>query len=402
MDKFNKANALKRKKFFSASRIIILGFAAVIAVGAVLLMLPLAAADKTVTPFKDALFTAVSAACVTGLIVKDTAAHWSVFGQAVILLLIQIGGMGVVTIAVFFTRLAGRKVDIIQRTAMQEAVAAPQVGGIVKLTGFIIKTSLCIELIGAAAMAPVFIKDFGAAKGLWYAVFHSVSAFCNAGFDLMGIRQPFSSLTSYSGNVLINITVMLLIITGGIGFLTWDDIKQHGMHLKKYRMQSKAVLLITAVLLLVPTVYFYCVEFSSPAFQDMTARQKVLAALFQSVTARTAGFNTVDFNLLSESGRLLMIMLMLAGGSSGSTAGGIKITTIAVLSACAVSVFRRRQNARLYGRRIEDETVKIASSIFFMYLSLFSLSAMAIRFPTHTMMGITELFAFRNSLADFL
>lgn len=378
MNKFNKADALKRKKFFSASRIIILGFAAVIAVGAVLLMLPVSSADKTVTPFRDALFTAVSAACVTGLIVKDTAVHWSFFGQAVILLLIQIGGMGVVTIAVFFTRLSGRKVDIIQKTAMQEAVAAPQVGGIVNLTGFIIKTSLFIELIGAAVMAPVFISDFGAARGIWYSVFHSVSAFCNAGFDLMGVRQPFSSLTSYYGNALINITVMLLIIAGGIGFLTWDDIKQHGIHLKKYRMQSKAVLLITIILLIIPAVYFYCAELSSSAFNNMTASQKVLAALFQSVTARTAGFNTIDFNMLSEAGRLLLIMLMLSGGSSGSTAGGIKITTIAVLSACAVSVFKRRQNAQLYGRRIEDETIKIASSIFFMYLSLFSLSAMAI------------------------
>ena len=196
----------------------------------------------------------------------------------------------------------------------------------------------------------------------------------------MGVRAPFSSLTSYSGNPLVNIVIMLLIITGGIGFLTWDDIKTHGIHIKKYRMQSKVVLLITVFLLVIPAVYFYCAEFSSSAFHNMTAGQKVLASFFQTVTARTAGFNTIDFNMLSESGRFLMILLMLIGGCSGSTAGGMKTTTIAVLFASAVSVFKRRHNAQLHGRRIEDETVKTASSIFFMYLSLFSLSAMAISF----------------------
>lgn len=375
-----KISHIKVKKFFTASRIIIAGFAAVIILGALLLMLPFSSAEHAVTPFKDALFTAVSATCVTGLVVRDTATYWSLFGQIIILVMIQIGGMGIITIAVFFTRIMGGKIGIMQRTTMQEAVAAPQVGGIVKLTGFIIRTSMLIELVGALALSPVFIKDFGWVKGIWYSVFHSVSAFCNAGFDLMGVRLEFSSLTSYSGNLLVNIVIMLLIITGGIGFLTWDDIKNHGFHFKKYRMQSKVVLLMTVFLLAVPSVYFYLAEFSSPLFNDMTAAQKVLASFFQTVTARTAGFNTIDFNLLSETGRFLMIMLMLIGGCSGSTAGGMKTTTIAVLFASAVSVFKRRRNARLHGRRIEDETVKTASSIFFMYLSLFSLSAMAISF----------------------
>lgn len=374
----NKLNALKKKKFFSASRIIILGFAAVIAVGTALLMLPFSSADNSAASFSDALFTSVSATCVTGLIVRDTATGWSLFGQAVILAMIQIGGMGIVTIAVFLTRLSGRKIGIMQRTTMQEAVSAPQVGGIVKLTGFIIKTSVCIELIGAIALSSVFIKDFGVGKGIWYSVFHSVSAFCNAGFDLMGAREPFSSLTFYSGNVFVNIVIMLLIITGGIGFLTWDDIKSHGVHFKKYRMQSKVVLLMTVFLLFIPAVYFYFAELSSSAFHDMTAVQKILASLFQSATARTAGFNTIDFNMLSEAGRLLLIMLMLIGGCSGSTAGGMKTTTVAVLFASAAAVFRRKQHAQLHGRRIEDETVKIASAVFFMYLTLFSVSAMVI------------------------
>lgn len=375
-----KISHVKIRRFFTTSRIISLGFAGVIILGTLLLILPISSAEHIVTPFKDALFTAVSATCVTGLVVRDTATYWSFFGQIIILAMIQIGGMGIITIAVFFTRIMGRKIGIMQRTTMQEAVSAPQVGGIVKMTGFIIKTSLCIELIGALVLSPVFIKDFGWIKGIWYSVFHSVSAFCNAGFDLMGVRSPFSSLTTYSGNALVNIVIMLLIITGGIGFLTWDDIKTHGFHFKKYRMQSKVVLLMTVFLLIVPAVYFYCAEFSSSLFNDMTAGQKVLASFFQTVTARTAGFNTIDFNMLSETGRFLLILLMLIGGCSGSTAGGMKTTTIAVLFASAVSVFKRRHNARLHGRRIEDETVKTASSIFFMYLSLFLLSAMAISF----------------------
>lgn len=373
-----KISPVKIRRFFTTSRIISLGFAGVIILGTLLLMLPVSSAEHIVTPFKDALFTAVSATCVTGLVVHDTAAYWSLFGQIIILIMIQTGGMGIITIAVFFTRIMGKKIGIMQRTTMQEAVSAPQVGGIVRMTGFIIKTSFCIELIGALALSPVFIKDFGWIKGIWYSVFHSVSAFCNAGFDLMGVRSPYSSLTSYSGNAFVNIVIMLLIITGGIGFLTWDDIKSHGVHFRKYRMQSKVVLLMTAFLIIIPAICFYCAEFSSPLFNNMTAGQKVLASFFQTVTARTAGFNTVDFNMFSESGRLLMILLMLIGGCSGSTAGGMKTTTIAVLFASAVSVFKRRHNARLHGRRIEDETVKTASSIFFMYLSLFSLSAMII------------------------
>ena len=374
-----KISHVKIRRFFTTSRIISLGFAGVIILGTLLLILPISSAEHIVTPFKDALFTAVSATCVTGLVVRDTATYWSFFGQIIILAMIQIGGMGIITIAVFFTRIMGRKIGIMQRTTMQEAVSAPQVGGIVKMTGFI-KTSLCIELIGALALSPAFIKDFGWIKGIWYSVFHSVSAFCNAGFDLMGVRSPYSSLTSYVGNPLVNIVIMLLIVTGGIGFLTWDDIKTHGFHFRKYRMQSKVVLLMTVFLLIIPAVYFYCAEFSSSAFNDMTAGQKVLASFFQTVTARTAGFNTIDFNMLSESGRFLMILLMLIGGCSGSTAGGMKTTTVAVLFASAAAVFKRRHNARLHGRRIEDETVKTASAIFFMYLSLFSLSAMIISF----------------------
>ena len=260
-----------------------------------------------------------------------------------------------------------------QRSTMQEAVAAPKMSGIVRLTGFIVKTTFAIELLGAAAMAPVFCRDFGLLRGIWMALFHSISAFCNAGIDLMGIRAPYSSLTSYAENPVINVTVMLLIVIGGIGFLTWDDIRTNRLHLKKYRMQSKVILVTTAILILLPAVYFFFGEFS-----DFAIGKRILASLFQSVTPRTAGFNTVDLNAMSEPGQMLTIVLMLIGGSPGSTAGGMKTTTIAVLLASALSVFRRRDSAQFCGRSISHEIMANASTILLMYVGLCMGGAMII------------------------
>ena len=208
-------------KHITSFQIIILGFLSVIILGSILLMLPVATRDDKGAVFSDALFTATSAVCVTGLVIHDTATYWSMFGQSVILFLIQIGGMGIVTVAVSVAAFSGRKIGLMQRSTMQEAVSAHHLGGIVRLTKFILKTSVCIELIGAVLLLPVFIRDFGMMKGIWYALFHSVSAFCNAGFDLTGVKAPFSSLTSYASQPFFNFTVMALIIIGGIGFLTW-------------------------------------------------------------------------------------------------------------------------------------------------------------------------------------
>ena len=208
------------------------------------------------------------------------------------------------------------------------------------MTSFILKTTVSIELIGAAVLAPVFCREFGLVNGIWYALFHSISAFCNAGFDLIGVKAPFSSLTPYAAQPVVNCAIMALIVTGGIGFLTWEDIKVHKWHLKKYRMQSKVILTVTGILIAAPAVYFFLFEFS-----DLPLGQNVWTSLFQSVTTRTAGFNTADLTQLSETGQLLMILLMLIGGSPGSTAGGMKTTTIAVLFSSALSVFRRREHA---------------------------------------------------------
>ena len=222
-------------------------------------------------------------------------------------------------------------------------------------------------------MMPVFCRDYGA-EGIWLAVFHSVSAFCNAGFDIMGTKSGgFTSITRYSAQPVINITIMLLIIIGGIGFLVWEDVCKHKWKLKEYRTQSKVVLAMTAALIVLPAVYFFFFEFG-----DLPIGERILVSLFQSVTPRTAGFNTVDLTSISDTGSYLMIILMLIGGSPGSTAGGMKTTTIAVLFSSAFSVFRKKDNAELMKRRIDDDTVKMASSIFTMYLTLFLLGGMAI------------------------
>ncbi|MBR6801469.1 MAG: Trk family potassium uptake protein, partial [Eubacteriaceae bacterium] len=232
------ADLIHKKRGLTSFQIIILGFAGVILAGALLLMLPISTKSGIVTPFNEALFTSTSAVCVTGLVVQDTATYWSVFGQSVILVLIQIGGLGVITVAASFALLSGRKISLMQRSTMQEAIAAPKVGGIVRLTGFVLKVTFILELLGAVVMMPTFISDYGI-KGIWMSFFHSVSAFCNAGFDIMGTEgAKYSSLTSYATNPIINITVMFLIIIGGIGFLTWEDIAANKYHFKRYRMQS--------------------------------------------------------------------------------------------------------------------------------------------------------------------
>ena len=353
------------KRRLTSFQTIILGFLGVILLGALLLMLPVSSRHDGGMPFLDALFTSTSAVCVTGLVLHDTATTWSLFGQLVIMLLIQIGGMGVITVAAAFALISGRKISLMQRSTMQEAISAPKVGGIVRLTSFIIRTTLIIELLGAAAMAPVFCRDFGA-RGLWMALFHAVSAFCNAGFDLMGVRGEFSSLTSYAAEPVINVTVMLLILIGGIGFLTWDDIRSNRLHVRRYRMQSKVILCATGLLLLLPALYFYAFEFGA-----LPPKERILASLFQTVTPRTAGFNTVELTKLSDAGQSITVALMLTGGSPGSTAGGMKTTTVAVLFASAISTFQREEYPHFFRRRIDDDVVKNAATILLMYLTLF-------------------------------
>ena len=357
---------LLHKNNKSPFRVIIVGFLLVILMGSLLLMLPISTQEGIGTPFLDALFTSTSAVCVTGLVIHDTAVYWSNFGQFVIIVLIQIGGLGVVTVAGAFAILSGRKIGLMQRSTMQEAIAAPNVGGIVRLTQFILKTALAVELLGAALLFPVFYQEFGLIKGAWYALFHAISAFCNAGFDLMGIKAPFSSLTDYACQPVVSIVIALLIVVGGIGFLTWEDIRTNRLHLHKYRMQSKVILSVTGVLILLPTIYFFFFEFTAAPVGE-----RFLLSIFQAATPRPAGFNTADLTAMSETGQSVITMLMLIGGSPGSTAGGMKTTTLAVLLASAFAVFRRRESPHFFHRRLPNEAVTQAATIMMMYLILF-------------------------------
>lgn len=356
----------KLRRHMNSAQIIILGFAALILCGALLLMLPIASQSRTVTPFHETLLTATSASCVTGLVVRSTGAHWSLFGQIVILFLIQIGGLGVVTVALCFVRLSGRKISLFQRSAMQDSISAPQVGGIVRMTSLILRGTLFTEGAGMLLLLPSFCRRFGA-KGIWYALFHSISAFCNAGFDLLGTAaDPFPSVTAFRTDPLVCITLALLILIGGIGFLTWEDIATHRHRIGRYRLQSKLILTVCAVLIAFPTLFFFFFEFT-----DGTVGQRLLDAFFQTVTPRTAGFNTVDLAAMQGASRAIMVVLMLIGGASGSTAGGMKVNTVGVLFANVGAIFRRRNEVEAFGRRIDPATVRQAAVIVTMYLTLF-------------------------------
>ena len=362
-----------KKHRLTTFQVISVGFLSFILLGTLLLMLPFSSRAQGSASVGDCLFTATSAVCVTGLVVRDTASTWSPFGQAVILFLIQVGGLGVVTAAISLAFVSGKKIGLMQRSTMQEAIAAPQVGGIVRLTKFIIFATFVIEVVGTVLLLPFFSAEFGFFLGVWYALFHSVSAFCDAGFDLMGLNAPFSSLTNYSQHIGINLVLILLITVGGIGFLVWNDIKEHRFHFRQYRLQSKIVLITSAILVAVPFLWITAFEMT-----DRPAAERLLPALFQSVTLRTAGFNTVDLSKMNPSTQSIMILWMLIGGSPGSTAGGMKTTTIAVLFLTARAVFRRKEQTECLGRRIENDTILHAAAILVMYFVLFFFSGIAV------------------------
>ncbi|MCH3962072.1 MAG: Trk family potassium uptake protein [Solobacterium sp.] len=352
-------------KKISSTQVIIYGFALLILTGAVLLTLPISTIDGVRTSFLQALFTATSATCVTGLVVQDTATYWSFFGQVVIIVLIQIGGLGIVMVANAIIILSGRKIGLMQRSTLADSISAPHLGGIIKLAKFIFRTTFIIEAIGAFVMSFVFIPQFGWIQGIWYSIFHSISAFCNAGFDLMGVVEPFSSVTSYVGNPIISITIMLLIIVGGLSFMTWHDIAVNHFHFHKYSVQSKMILFATAFLILLPTLYFFFFEFS-----DMPMLSRVLASFFQAVSPRTAGFNSVDLTKLSDTGKFIQIVLMLIGGAPGSTAGGMKVTTFMVMMVSSFAIFHHSNKAECFNRTISSQTVRNASTVFMMYVTL--------------------------------
>ena len=352
----------------SPTRLIAFGFLMVILVGALLLMLPVSSKGAPVS-FLDALFTATSATCVTGLVVLDTFTSWTGFGQVVILLLIQIGGLGLMTVITLFSFALGKRLGLYNRIVLMQSAGNMTLSGIGSLMRRIIPFTFVIEALGAALLAIRFIPEFGFGKGLWFSAFHSVSAFCNAGFDLMGGRAPFSSMTHYVADPLVTLTLSALIIIGGLGFLVWRDIRNQGLHFSKYQLHTKLVLVSSAALLLGGWLLFLIFEWNA-AMEGLTVHQKLLAAFFQSVTPRTAGFNTLDLTKLSESGNLLTNVLMLIGGSPGSTAGGMKTTTVAVLLLCTWTSARGRRRDHAFRYSLDRDMLRQAASIVMIYLTM--------------------------------
>ena len=365
------------RRHVSQTQFIAYGFFCIIITGTLLLMLPFASRDGQSEPFLNCLFTATSASCVTGLVVADTWSQWSLFGQLVILTMIQIGGLGFITVGVFISIVLRRKIGLKERGLMMESVNTLQIGGVVRLAKKIIIGTCIFEGTGAVLLAIRFIPQFGFFRGLFYGIFHSISAFCNAGFDLMGGQTPYSSFVADYDDWLVNFVIMSLIIIGGIGFIVWDDLSRNKLHFRKYMLQTKIVLVTTAILVFGGGLLFYLLE-RNHLLVGMNTSGKILTSLFSSVTARTAGFNTTDTAALTDGSKLLTIILMFIGGSPGSTAGGIKTTTLVVLLLCVHSNIKQTYGINIFGRRLENDAVKRAGTILTINLLLAVTASLAI------------------------
>ena len=347
-----------RRPAMHAAMVVALGFLIIILTGAVLLTLPISARSGEPTDFLDALFTATSATCVTGLVTVGTATHWSGFGQVVILLLIQIGGLGFMSLASIASFLTHRTITLRERMVMSAGLNLTENAGIVRLTRRVLLGTLAFEGAGAVLLATRFVPRVGLWQGIKMGVFHSVSAFCNAGFDLIGTPDnPFASLTGYADDVLVNLTIMALIVIGGLGFFVWGDIWDK-RRFRRLRLHTKLVLITTAVLLCAGFALTLLFEWHNPqTLGTMPVQEKLLAASFQSVTLRTAGFNTIDQAALTGPSQAVACLLMMIGGSPGSTAGGIKTVTATVLVLSAISALRGRTTVSAFGRTIVSRSI---------------------------------------------
>lgn len=389
----------KKTKFLNPARTIVLSFLAIIAVGTVLLMMPFSSRTGQFTKLIDALFTATSATCVTGLIVFDTYTHWNAFGQGVILAMIQIGGLGFVTFVSFFNFALGKKSGLRSMQVANESFSTDGFSDIRSLVPAIFKISLFCELIGAAALATVFVPKYGS-SGVFMSIFTAVSAFCNAGFDICGRESQFISLTNYADNPVVMITVMLLIICGGLGFIVWADLIGFRKS-KKLLLHTKVVLFSTAMLVVLGTVLFLLTEWDNPGtIGGMSFMQKLSRGLFQSVTFRTAGFNTVSMEDMHGITKLISMVLMFIGGASGSTAGGIKITTSVVVLMTVVSVIMNKDDTEILGRRIDKDVVYKSLAIINMAAFAVAVSSVLI-FYTNTDSGISGIDAAFESVSAF-
>lgn len=348
---------------FSAMQIIVLVFLAIILVGCWLLTLPISARSREATPFLTALFTATSCTCVTGLALVDTCTHWSGFGQAVILLLIQIGGLGFMSIVTLFFFAVHHKIGLKERMIMAQSLGMDSLSGIVKMVRMVLLRTFLLEGVGAVILTVRFCFQMPLGKALWWGVFHSISAFCNAGFDIMGAVDAGGSLVNYVADPAVNLTLMALIVLGGLGFFVWDDLLRH-RRFRDLSVHTRLVLVISGVLILGGTAVFALLEWNNPAtLGGLPAGEKLLAALFQSVTTRTAGFYTIPQGALTGASKAVTDFLMFIGGSSGSTAGGVKTVTMGVLLLSVIATSRGRSRVTVFHRTISAQQISDAVSI---------------------------------------
>lgn len=358
---FKKGSKLK------GVQILTLGFLAVILIGGIILSLPVSSASGESTNFLDALFTSTSAVCVTGLVTLDTGTHWNMFGQTIIMLLIEIGGLGFMSFTTLIAIFLGRKITLRDRLILQDAMNTYNIQGLVKMVQYVVGFTVAVQLSGALLFSTQFVPKYGIGKGLFYSLFHSISAFCNAGFDLFG---NFSSLTSFSSNWVVILVASALIIIGGIGFAVWIEI-YNIKTVKKLSLHSKLVILMTVTLVVGGAILMFIFEHNNPnTLANMSFPDKVLNSFFASVTTRTAGFNSISTDGMTNAGNFLTIILMFIGGSPGSTAGGIKTTTIGVLIVTVICVIKGREDAEVFKRRFSKDLIYKAFTLFFIGGSL--------------------------------
>lgn len=363
----------------SFTQILVFGYTMVILVSAVLLMLPISSRERAFTALNDCIFTTTSALSGTGLTLFDTYTYWSLFGQIVILIVIQIGGIGFMSMAIFALSYTGRKIGLKQRFTMRESVAGISGGGVVKMTRFILKGTIYCETAGAIALSVFFIPKIGVGKGIYFAIFHSISAFCTAGIDIMGYFEPGSSIITAADSWLLNITLIILLTIGGIGYITWGDVVEHKWHFKKYRLQSKIVIMVTILFYILGIAEMILVEWNAPSLSSADgAGQKLLMSSMLVTSGRDAGFAPLNVALLKESTLLMIICFMFIGGAPGSTACGIKTTTFAVMVLTIASVFRRKKSVECFGRRFENTIIKDASCVTTLYLLVVIISSIVI------------------------
>lgn len=347
-----------KEKSFTPVQILAIGFVIVIFIGTILLSLPIASKSGVRTPIIDCFFTSTSATCVTGLITLNTSTYWSYFGKTVIMILIEVGGLGFMSFATLFALIVGKKITLSERLIMQEAMNSFSMQGIVRLAKYILYFTFLVEAIGAILLSTQFIPLYGISKGIYFSIFHSISAFCNAGFDLTG-----NSLIPYSSNVIIMLVISMLIIVGGLGFYVWNEIYNY-RKTKRISTHSKFVIAVTGVLILCGTVLMLLFEYNNPeTLKNQPLWNKILASFFASITPRTAGFNSISTSGMTVSGKFLTIILMFIGGSPGSTAGGIKTTTVGILIMTVICVLKGKQDTEVFKRRISKNLIYRAFSI---------------------------------------